>query len=593
MLRSAPYRRTCPDHIKTRIESASKLRLYVVQETGPMAFIVKESLTPLDESPPLLTEESEAHSIPKLKSEKSKSFKVALGSYQSCNCHAFLTENDLCVHILWVMLKVFRISTESEILFQNSLVEREIAELMESRKARVSSLTETDSNEDKVLEPRLEKGTVRQRGIEEGDICEHTKFRHRLTRSSKWLPSKRQIEPRLTESQITTLQNRELTADDYDVLLSLSEPNPPPIQVGITPLHIISTFPTRTLSYGDPLLRTITSHETASAFVRDTVKPKCEVCLASFASGQVVRQIPCLHSFHQSCVDRWLLMQKSTCPTCRAPAFREIGGEVGEVDMAGRMEEASFGPVEVLARGGNGRGSQKVQLGREKGVKVSPGTSRGLERGALESGFGSSMEIVGRSSSGTPAMVEMVVSKGKKRFQPKRLPPLFTNGKSKFQSPSTSSDASMPMRMFTAKAQLEAASSRMSLFSNSANSVADSTESIMFDDLIISRSLTRGSGSVASAAESETGVSIATKVTHSGPSGFKTSLSKRRYLPHTSLSAIEKPPLNLDSLVECHKYRLKRHNIPTEPFSPVALTLRASVGSGKSILPKIEPQPEI
>merc|ERR1719506_3275565 len=42
----------------------------------------------------------------------------------------------------------------------------------------------------------------------------------------------------------------------------------------------------------------------------------CPVCMDSFAAGHRVHQLPCGHSFHIGCVDRWLRMHNS-CPTCR------------------------------------------------------------------------------------------------------------------------------------------------------------------------------------------------------------------------------------------------------------------------------------
>ena len=52
----------------------------------------------------------------------------------------------------------------------------------------------------------------------------------------------------------------------------------------------------------------------------------CVVCLDAFAAGDVLRSLPCLHVFHQFCVDKWLESQEATCPICklsiRDPLFR-------------------------------------------------------------------------------------------------------------------------------------------------------------------------------------------------------------------------------------------------------------------------------
>jgi len=42
---------------------------------------------------------------------------------------------------------------------------------------------------------------------------------------------------------------------------------------------------------------------------------KCSICLEQFESGNRIRTIECLHSYHADCIDRWLAT-KATCPVC-------------------------------------------------------------------------------------------------------------------------------------------------------------------------------------------------------------------------------------------------------------------------------------
>lgn len=42
---------------------------------------------------------------------------------------------------------------------------------------------------------------------------------------------------------------------------------------------------------------------------------QCSVCLEQFSDGQVLRLLPCMHGFHQYCIDRWLQQHRS-CPLC-------------------------------------------------------------------------------------------------------------------------------------------------------------------------------------------------------------------------------------------------------------------------------------
>lgn len=42
----------------------------------------------------------------------------------------------------------------------------------------------------------------------------------------------------------------------------------------------------------------------------------CCICLASYADNDVLKELPCSHIFHTSCVDKWLKM-KAICPLCK------------------------------------------------------------------------------------------------------------------------------------------------------------------------------------------------------------------------------------------------------------------------------------
>ena len=49
---------------------------------------------------------------------------------------------------------------------------------------------------------------------------------------------------------------------------------------------------------------------------------KCSVCWSDYASGDLLRRLPCMHQFHRRCVDQWL-GAKRECPVCR----QEVNGE--------------------------------------------------------------------------------------------------------------------------------------------------------------------------------------------------------------------------------------------------------------------------
>jgi len=44
----------------------------------------------------------------------------------------------------------------------------------------------------------------------------------------------------------------------------------------------------------------------------------CSICMEAYKKGDKLKQLPCKHEFHDSCIDRWLNL-KNACPLCRAP----------------------------------------------------------------------------------------------------------------------------------------------------------------------------------------------------------------------------------------------------------------------------------
>ena len=58
----------------------------------------------------------------------------------------------------------------------------------------------------------------------------------------------------------------------------------------------------------------------------------CQICLCAYEDGELVRRLPCLHTFHQLCIDGWA-ERHSTCPICRLMLYnvsidsRDLGSE--------------------------------------------------------------------------------------------------------------------------------------------------------------------------------------------------------------------------------------------------------------------------
>jgi len=82
---------------------------------------------------------------------------------------------------------------------------------------------------------------------------------------------------------------------------------------------------------------------------------ECAVCLGEFQALERVKQLPCLHIFHETCIDRWLLESMPTrsatfnsCPLCkRAPL--EAGVPATEEPRAADAQAATV--IEPLSVG--------------------------------------------------------------------------------------------------------------------------------------------------------------------------------------------------------------------------------------------------
>jgi len=98
----------------------------------------------------------------------------------------------------------------------------------------------------------------------------------------------------LTHNEVHSLLSRDITPEDYDLLLRLDEMVPKPT-------------PSTNAEYVEAL---------------PTVSPKafmgsdCSVCITAFEVGNTVVDLPCSHRFHRACIATWLSEYRSTCPLC-------------------------------------------------------------------------------------------------------------------------------------------------------------------------------------------------------------------------------------------------------------------------------------
>jgi len=47
----------------------------------------------------------------------------------------------------------------------------------------------------------------------------------------------------------------------------------------------------------------------------NTIK-ECSICIDEYKIGDIIRQLKCSHTFHQGCIDEWILCN-NICPNCR------------------------------------------------------------------------------------------------------------------------------------------------------------------------------------------------------------------------------------------------------------------------------------
>jgi len=97
----------------------------------------------------------------------------------------------------------------------------------------------------------------------------------------------------LTRQQLEDIQNRELTPEDYELLMLLDET----VAKKTLSSSTIDQFPLKILEEAD----------LSSSNV-------CMICLGDYEKGNAVRTLPCGHFFHGDCIKKWLSQSSVNCP---------------------------------------------------------------------------------------------------------------------------------------------------------------------------------------------------------------------------------------------------------------------------------------
>ncbi|DAZ99405.1 TPA: hypothetical protein N0F65_005307 [Lagenidium giganteum] len=101
MSRLVPFRSKVPENVKQKMEQTMATTMYLVQTSGPTSYVVQDQ-------------------------NCEKKHKVLIGALQTCSCG----DGDVCVHILFVMLKVLRVPATTPVVWQKSLIDSEIEMLL-------------------------------------------------------------------------------------------------------------------------------------------------------------------------------------------------------------------------------------------------------------------------------------------------------------------------------------------------------------------------------------------------------------------------------------------------------------------------------
>ncbi|CAK0890152.1 unnamed protein product, partial [Prorocentrum cordatum] len=100
----------------------------------------------------------------------------------------------------------------------------------------------------------------------------------------------------LLPSQVSDLLERDITPEDYDMLLKLDEG----IQRPTARQDSVDGLPT---APGTRL-----------------VGESCSICLLPFEQRDTAKVLQCGHMFHRDCISKWLEQHSCLCPLCGRPA---------------------------------------------------------------------------------------------------------------------------------------------------------------------------------------------------------------------------------------------------------------------------------
>ncbi|XP_069110456.1 uncharacterized protein [Argopecten irradians] len=141
-------------------------------------------------------------------------------------------------------------------------------------------------------------------------------FEYRHKRNQHWKSAQRMYGAVLPQAVAESLANRELSENDYDLLMQLDSNTS--TQQSDIPESVVNSFPLEKVRDNGPLL---------------APGMQCRVCLRGYQVGQFVRKLPrCKHKFHRDCIDNWLLHSHPTCPVDGQAVWDPISAQMDDTE---------------------------------------------------------------------------------------------------------------------------------------------------------------------------------------------------------------------------------------------------------------------